>query len=98
MILTLPRHRRTCSGGQSCGKRSSKGAADIIIAGLAAGLFAIEVNPILVILLAAVLGVLFYRDGCSHGMMLRGECVATILVYVSPELLPAAGCESQGPY
>ncbi len=36
--------------------------------------------------------------GCSHGMMLRGECVATILVYVSPELLPAAGCESQGPY
>ncbi|MGO8749209.1 MAG: DUF4365 domain-containing protein [Thermoguttaceae bacterium] len=37
-------------------------------------------------------------QGCSHGMMLRGECVATILVYVSPELLPAAGCESQGPY
>ncbi len=41
---------------------------------------------------------LHYSIGCSHGMMLRGECVATILVYVSPELLPAAGCESQGPY
>jgi putative chromate ion transporter len=38
------------------GKRSLKGPADIIIAGLAAGLFALKVNPILVILLAALVG------------------------------------------
>jgi len=43
------------------GKRSLKGPADMIIAGLAGGLFALKANPILVILLAALLGLLFYR-------------------------------------
>jgi len=49
------------------GKRSLKGAADVVIAGLAAGLFvladyfALQVNPILVIFLAALLGLLLYR-------------------------------------
>jgi chromate transporter len=43
------------------GKRSLKAPADIIIAGLAAGLFALKVNPILVILLAALAGILLYR-------------------------------------
>jgi len=43
------------------GKRSLRGPADITIASLAAGLFALRVNPILVILLAAFLGLLLYR-------------------------------------
>lgn len=43
------------------GRRSLRRMADIIIAGLAAALFALKVNPILVILLAALLGVLLYR-------------------------------------
>ncbi len=37
-------------------------------------------------------------DGCSHKMMLRGECGAAILVEVSPELFPAACGESQRTY
>ncbi len=36
--------------------------------------------------------------GCSHKMMLRGECGAAILVEVSPELFPAACGESQRTY
>jgi chromate transporter len=43
------------------GKRSLKGSADIGIAGLAAALFAIKVNPIVVILLAALSGLALYR-------------------------------------
>jgi chromate transporter len=43
------------------GKRSLRGPADIVIAGLAAALFAFKVNPILVILLAALLGRVLYR-------------------------------------
>ena len=43
------------------GKRSLRGPADIIIAGLAAALFAVKMNPILVILLAALLGLVLYR-------------------------------------
>ena len=42
------------------GKRSLRGSADIIIAGLAAVLFALKVNPIVVILFAAFLGLLLY--------------------------------------
>ena len=37
-------------------------------------------------------------DGCSHRMMLRKECGAAISVNVSPELLPAAGGETQRTY
>jgi len=43
------------------GKRSLRGPADFIIAGLAAALFALKVNPIVVILLAALLALLLYR-------------------------------------
>ena len=43
------------------GKRSLKRSADIIIAGLAAALFALEVSPIATILLAALLGLVLYR-------------------------------------
>jgi len=43
------------------GKRSLRGPADILIAGLAAVLFALKVNPIAVILLAALMAVLLYR-------------------------------------
>jgi len=43
------------------GKRTLRGAADIIIAGLAATLFGIKVNPIVVILIAALLGLALYR-------------------------------------
>ncbi|MCX7425005.1 MAG: chromate efflux transporter [Planctomycetia bacterium] len=43
------------------GKRSLRGLADIIIAGLAAAMFALKVNPIVVILLAALLGLVLYR-------------------------------------
>jgi chromate transporter len=43
------------------GKRSMKGLADIVIAGLAAALFRYKVNPIAVILLAALLGLVLYR-------------------------------------
>lgn len=43
------------------GKRSLKRPADIIIAGLAAGLFATKVSPIAVILLAALLGLVLNR-------------------------------------
>jgi len=44
----------------SFGKRSLKGPADVLIAGLAGALFALRVNPIAVIVLAALLGVLLY--------------------------------------
>ena len=37
-------------------------------------------------------------EGCSHNMMLRGECWAAILVEVPPELFPAACSESQRAY
>ncbi len=43
------------------GKRSLRAPADIIIACLAAALFAVKMNPILVILLAALLGLALYR-------------------------------------
>jgi chromate transporter len=43
------------------GKRSLKGPADIIVAGLAAALFALKVNPIVVIFAAAVVGLVLYR-------------------------------------
>jgi len=43
------------------GKRSLWGAADILIAGLATALFAFKTNPIVVILLAAFLGLLLHR-------------------------------------
>ena len=43
------------------GKRSLRGLADILIAALAAGLFALKMNPIVVILLAALLALLLYR-------------------------------------
>ena len=45
----------------SFGKTSLKGFRDVIIAMIAAGMFGSRVNPILVILLAALLGFLFYR-------------------------------------
>jgi chromate transporter len=44
----------------SFGKGTMKGPADIAIAVVAAALFAIKVNPVLVILLAACLGLVFY--------------------------------------
>jgi chromate transporter len=47
------------------GKRSLKGPADIIITGLAATLFAVKINPIPVILLAALLGLVLYRGRVS---------------------------------
>ena len=47
------------------GKRSLRGPADILIAGLAAALFALKVNPIGVILLAAFLGLALYRRGMN---------------------------------
>jgi|SRR5271157_1922210 len=40
----------------------------------------------------------FWLEGCSHNMMLRGECGAAILVEVPPELFPAACSESQRTY
>lgn len=43
------------------GRQSLKGSADFIIAGLAAALFAVKVNPIVVILVAALLGLVLYR-------------------------------------
>ena len=43
------------------GKRSLRGSVDIIIAALAAAMFAIKANPIVVILLAALLGLVLYR-------------------------------------
>jgi chromate transporter len=43
------------------GKQSLKKLADIIIATLAAALFALQVNPIAVILLAALLGLILHR-------------------------------------
>lgn len=46
----------------SFGKRSLKGWADIFVAGLAAALFALKVNPIAVIVLAALLGFLLRRQ------------------------------------
>lgn len=45
----------------SFGKTSLKGFRDVVIAMIAAGMFGSRVNPILVILLAALLGFLFYR-------------------------------------
>ena len=44
------------------------------------------------------IAVAVHAGGCSYNMMLRGECGAAILVDVSPELLPAAYCESQSAY
>jgi chromate transporter len=44
------------------GRQSLKGLADFIIAGLAAALFAIKVNPIVVILVAALLGLVLCRE------------------------------------
>jgi chromate transporter len=45
----------------SFGKMSLKGFRDVIIAMIAAGMFGSRVNPILVIILAALLGFMFYR-------------------------------------
>ena len=45
----------------SFGKRSVRRSADIIIAALAAALFALKMNPIVVILLAALMGLVLYR-------------------------------------
>jgi len=39
-----------------------EGTADIFVTGLAATLFTLKANPILVILLAALLGILLYRN------------------------------------
>lgn len=50
----------------SFGKRSLKGAADILIAGLAAALLALKANPIGVIVLAALLGLLLRRKRDSE--------------------------------
>jgi chromate transporter len=45
----------------SFGKTSLKGFRDVIIAMIAAGMFGSKVNPILVIILAALLGFMFYK-------------------------------------
>ena len=45
----------------SFGKTSSKGFRDVIIAVIAAGMFGSRVNPILVIIAAALLGFMLYR-------------------------------------
>ena len=45
----------------SFGKTSLKGFRDVIIAMIAAGMFGSRVNPILVIILAALLGFMFYK-------------------------------------
>ena len=45
----------------SFGKTSLKGFGDVIIAVIAAGMFGSRVNPILVIILAALLGFMFYK-------------------------------------
>jgi chromate transporter len=77
------------------GKRSMKGWADIIIAGLAAALFRYKVNPIAVILLAALLGLVLYRRqnkskpqaAAAPAIPVRsGWRVATLLVVVAAGL------------
>lgn len=46
----------------SFGKTSLKGFRDVVIAAIAAGMFAMGLSPILVILLAALLGLLLYKS------------------------------------
>ena len=72
------------------GKRSLTKLADLIIAGLAAALFALKVNPIMVILLAALVGLVFYRgrikpkpqatDELAHQVRSRWHMTPLLLV------------------
>ena len=52
----------------SFGKTSLKGFRDVIIAMIAAGMFGSRVNPILVIILAALLGFMFYKKNSSPSL------------------------------
>jgi chromate transporter len=52
----------------SFGKTSLKGFRDVIIAVIAAGMFGSRVNPILVIIVAALLGFMFYRKKSLPGL------------------------------
>ena len=79
------------------GKQSLRGSADIIIAGLAAALFALKVNPMVVILLAALLGLVLYRRQMRHqlpatngsAIEVRTKWHMTPLLLVGAEVWPA---------
>ena len=74
------------------GKRTLRRPADILIAGLAAGLFAIKVNPILVILLAALFGLLLYRKRSKPNPEASGKSLIQVRSRwrVTPMLLVVA--------
>jgi chromate transporter len=74
------------------GKRSLKGAADIVIAALAAALFAMKVSPIAVILLAALLGLVLYRKQIESNPRATDEAALPVRSRwrVTPLLLVAA--------
>ena len=54
------------------GKQSVTRLADIIVAALAAAMFALKVNPIMVILLAAIMGLVLYRGQSKPKLQATG--------------------------
>jgi chromate transporter len=71
----------------SFGKTSLKGFRDVIIAMIAAGMFGSRVNPILVIILAALLGFMFYRKNSlpslSVSSLRRSNSARPLLIITS---------------
>ncbi len=74
------------------GKQSLRGSADIIIAGLAAALFALKVNPMVVILLAALWGLVLYRRQMRPKLQATNESAIEVRTkwHMTPLLLVGA--------
>jgi chromate transporter len=71
----------------SFGKRSLKDFRDVVIAMLAAGMFGSRVNPILVIIVAALLGFMFYKKNSLPSLSVSSVCQSSsakpVLIIIS---------------